>query len=50
MVKVLLTTIPLCKWDLPILFNANVRSITNKVDELQSVLHKNNVSVAAITD
>ena len=45
-----LVTVPVNKWDLPIIFNCNARSICNKIDELDSVLNVNCVDIAAITE
>ena len=37
-------------WSFPNLLNANVRSITPKVDELSTVLQINNIDIACLTE
>ncbi len=38
------------KWDIPTFLTSNVRSITDKVDELASVLRINNIQVCCLTE
>jgi hypothetical protein len=38
------------KWSLPTILNANVRSLFNKLDDFETVLHTNNADIACLTE
>ena len=38
------------KYNLPVVMNANVRSVNNKFDDLSEVLQKNSVDIACLTE
>ena len=42
--------VPIDRWKLPILLNANVRSVSNKVEDLTEVLKQNHVDIACLTE